>query len=231
MSHLETDEVRARYERRKTAVETNRYSPLNPSVWQSIHERQRVMLQLFAKRGITNFSETKLVEVGCGTGDNLLEFLRLGFQAENLTGIELLDDRVAQAEKLLPVGVIHAGDANSVDIALASQDIVFQSVVFSSLLDDDFQAALAKRMWKWVKPGGGVLWYDFTYNNPNNRDVRGVPVRRICELFPDGQITIKRVTLAPPISRIVTRIHPIAYSVFNILPFLRTHVLCWIEKP
>jgi len=231
MINSETDAVRIRYDRRKSVVEPDRYSPLNPSVWQSMHERQRAMLQFFAGRGIMNFVDTKLLEVGCGTGGNLLEFLRLGFQPENLTGIELLEERVAQANKVLPVGVIHGGDANRADIPLTSQDIVFQSVVFSSLLDNSFQAALAARMWDWVKPGGGVLWYDFIYNNPNNPDVQGVPVKRIRELFPSGTLNVRHVTLAPPIARRVCRIHPSMYSFFNLLPFLRTHVLCWIQKP
>jgi|SRR3990170_5362746 len=230
MSHLETDEVKARYERRKSSIESDRYSFLNPSVWQSVHERQRVMLQLLARLGFTNFADTKLVEVGCGAGGNLLEFLRLGFQPENLTGIELLEERIAQANKVLPAGVIHGGDANSINITPASQDIVFQSVVFSSLLDDAFQEALAARMWEWVKPGGGVLWYDFIYNNPNNPDVRGVSVKRIRKFFPNGKLIVCRVTLAPPIARRVCRIHPVLYSFFNVFPFLRTHVLCWIKK-
>ena len=85
-------------------------------------------------------------------------------------------------------------------------------------------------MWSWLKPGGGVLWYDFTYNNPNNPDVRGMPVRRVHELFPHGRFIVRRVTLAPPISRRVCRIHPALYAVLNALPILRTHVLCWIEK-
>lgn len=230
MSHLETDAVRARYERRKSTVEPDRYSPLNPSVWQSIHDRQRVMLQLFARLGLTNFTDTKLVEVGCGAGGNLLEFLRMGFQPENLAGIELLEDRVDQANKVLPAGVVHGGDANGAKLPPASQDIVFQSVVFSSLLDNDCQANLAARMWEWVKPGGGVLWYDFIYDNPNNPDVRGVPVKRIRELFPNGKLLVHRVTLAPPIARRVCGIHPTLYSLFNVFPFLRTHVLCWIQK-
>jgi SAM-dependent methyltransferase len=171
-----------------------------------------------------------LVEVGCGTGGNLLEFLRLGFQPENLTGIELLEDRVAKANKVLPAGIVHAGDAADADIPLASQDVVFQSVVFSSLLDDAFQQELANKMWSWVKSGGGILWYDFTYNNPKNPDVRGVPVKRVHELFPTGEMTCFRVTLAPPIARRVCRIHPGLYSVFNAFPLLRTHVLCWIQK-
>jgi len=103
--------------------------------------------------------------------------------------------------------------------------------VFSSLLDDRFQQALADRMWSWLRPGGGVLWYDFVVGNPSNPDVRGVPVRRLKALFPLGRFTIRRVTLAPPIARAVCRVHPSLYHVFNALPLLRTHVLAWIEKP
>jgi len=226
----ETDAVRARYERRKIDVSIDRYSLLNPDVWHSMQERQRAMLRLFAKLGLSNFADTKLLEVGCGAGGNLLELLRLGFQPENLIGIELLDDRVAQANKVLPASMVRAGDATGADIPLASQDVVFQSTVFSSLLDHTFQEVLANKMWNWVKPSGGVLWYDFIYNNPNNPDVRGVPVKRIRALFPQAVITVKRVTLAPPIARRVCRVHPGLYSIFNAIPLLRTHVLCWIQK-
>lgn len=230
MSPLETDAVRERYERRKQAVEPNRYSFLNPAVWQGVQERQRAMLRLFADLGLESFADTTLVEVGCGEGGNLLEFLRIGFRPENLVGIELLEDRVAKANRILPAGIVRSGDAASAEIAPGSQDVVFQSTVFSSLLDEAFQRELADRMWSWVRPGGGVLWYDFTYDNPRNPDVRGVKAKRIRELFPQGEVRVKRVTLAPPISRRVCRIHPALYSVFNAIPLLRTHVLCWIQK-
>lgn len=42
---------------------------------------------------------------------------------------------------------------------------------------------------------------------------------------------VKRMTLAPPISRRICKIHPHLYHVFNMIPWLRTHVLIWIEKP
>jgi hypothetical protein len=103
--------------------------------------------------------------------------------------------------------------------------------VFSSLLDAPFQWRLAQTMWRWVRPGGGVLWYDFTVDNPRNADVRGVPVARIRELFPNGLVRYQRVTLAPPLARRVCALHPALYPVFNVIPLLRTHVLAWIEKP
>lgn len=82
-----------------------------------------------------------------------------------------------------------------------------------------------------MKPNGVVLWYDFTFNNPNNPDVRGVPVKRIKELFPSGKIKIQKVTLAPPIARRMVAVSPRLYGLFNLFPFLRTHILCYIQKP
>ena len=124
------------------------------------------------------------------------------------------------------------GDASVVPVAAASADIVFVSTVFSSLLDDAFQQRLAAAMWRWVKPGGGVLWYDFTVDNPRNRDVRGVPVARVRALFPEAaSCEHRRITLAPPIARRGRRVHPALYTVCNALPLLRTHVLGWLAKP
>ncbi|MDE2626590.1 MAG: class I SAM-dependent methyltransferase [Burkholderiales bacterium] len=221
--------VAERYARRAA---TDRYSMLKPDVWLTVQERQRAMLKLFARRGWADLSALRVFEVGCGSGGNLQELLRLGFAPQHLGGAELLAERVAQARAGLPDAVaVYEGDAADAPVAAASQDIVYASTVFSSLLDDAFQQRLAEAMWRWVKPGGGVLWYDFTVDNPRNPDVRGVPVRRLRALFPHGHVRVERVTLAPPIARAVARIHPALYTLCNALPVLRTHVLAWVEKP
>ena len=229
----EPDAVGRRFARRATAQagQPDRYSMLQPDVWQSVHERQRAMLGLFTRLGWTDLSAIDVVEVGCGAGGNLLELLRLGFAPERLTGIELLPERLAHARQVLPAGVkLLSGDASLATIALASQQIVLQSTVFSSLLDDAFQQRLADAMWSWVAPGGGVLWYDFTVDNPRNPDVRGLPLRRVRALFPQARLSAQRVTLAPPLSRLVCGIHPGLYPWVNALPWLRTHLLGWLSK-
>jgi len=225
----EARKVAERYARRDVG---DRYSALNPDVWQTLQERQRAMLALFARAGVRNVSGLKLTEVGCGAGGNLLELLRIGFAPEHLTGLELLPERHMQARRVLPVATsVWQGDAADAPVEAASQDIVLQSTVFSSLLDDAFQQRLADAMWRWLRPGGAVLWYDFTVDNPRNPDVRGVPLRRVRELFPLACIAHRRVTLAPPLARRVARVHPALYTAFNVLPLLRTHVLAWIAKP
>ena len=228
----EPDEPRAVVDRYARRAVGSRYSMLKPDVWQTVQERQRAMLKLFAGRGWADLSTLRCLEVGCGSGGNLLELLRLGFAPQHLSGVELLPDRIRHARHVLPAALaLFEGDALALDLPAASQDIVFVSTVFSSLLDDVFQQRLADAMWRWTKPGGGVLWYDFTFDNPANPDVRGVPLARVRQLFPGGHLQQKRVTLAPPIARRVAALHPALYSVFNLLPLLRTHRLCWISKP
>ena len=225
----ETRAVAQRYARR---AGPDRYSFLQPDVWQTVQERQRALLRLLVQQGLTDLAALRVLEVGCGAGGNLLELLRLGFAPQHLAGAELLPERLAQARAVLPAAVtLHAGDASQLAVADGSQHIVLQSTVFSSLLDDAFQQRLADAMWRWVAPGGGVLWYDFTVNNPRNPDVRGVPLARLRQLFPQASLSARRVTLAPPLARPLCRLHPGLYPIANALPLLRTHVLAWLAKP
>ena len=229
--------VAERYARRANRHETrgvgdDLYSPLRPEVLLARQQRQRVMLNLLSRHAAQRLDQLRVLEIGCGSGSNLLELASLGFDASRLVGNELLPERAAAARRQLPAATaLHEGDATQLPFEGDSFDLVYQSTVFSSLLDDAFQQLLADAMWRWVRPGGAVLWYDFTYNNPRNADVRGVPLARVRTLFPSARIDARRVTLAPPISRRVCRMSPVAYSLFNALPFLRTHLLCWVAKP
>src|SRR6185312_9022533 len=72
LSEDEIVEIRRRYERRKD-LPPLRYSPLNAEVFARVQERQRAMTRLFRAAGISSVSELDILEVGCGTGANLLE--------------------------------------------------------------------------------------------------------------------------------------------------------------
>lgn len=227
--HSEVEQMGARYARRHPG---DLYSMLRPEVHRSSQELERDIAAMLTRHVTVPIPDLRLIEAGCGSGNNLTMFIRLGFDPGKLVGNELLPERVAQARRNLPaVTDVREGDAAALDIPPASFDIVYCSLVFSSILDDSFQRRLAARLWEWVAPGGALLWYDFVYDNPANKDVRGVPLRRVRELFPAAELNFRRLTLAPPISRRLCRIWAGAYHVFNAVPFLRTHVLCWLSKP
>jgi SAM-dependent methyltransferase len=228
MDKKETDRIIDVYERREKYVPPEKYALTNASVLRSVHERQRALVSFLDSAGVLPLSAKRIIEIGCGSGGNLIDFIRLGASPENLVGNDLIEVRLNQAAALLPGSVqLILGDAAKLDVEHGCFDIAAQFTVFSSILDLKLQESLANQMWNMVAPGGGVLWYDFTYNNPSNKEVRGVPMRRIKRLFPHAKIRSRRLTLAPPLARAIP---PSFYEVFN-WPFLRTHLMCWIAKP
>lgn len=218
--------IRERYARR-----TRRYDPWDPWVMSTRHDVERhIAMRLFDAQMLPA-GDRALLDMGCGAGSNLLYFLHLGFRPERLVGLDLLPERAEAASKRLPASVrVATAEASSFDAAPECFDIVFQSMMFSSVLDDGLRQAIARNMWRLVRPGGGILWYDFTWNNPTNPDVRGVRLAEIRDLFPEAKITASRTTLAPPVGRFVARVHPYAYQTINLLPFLRTHIVAWLSK-
>jgi SAM-dependent methyltransferase len=190
-------------------------------------ERELKYTEILKKR-FPSLDTVKLLEIGAGMGGNLFFFKRIGFLWENLYVNELLPDRIEVLKETFPKVTIYQGDASEIESnGEILFDVVFQSTVFTSLLDYDFKVKLANKMWTLVKPGGIVLWYDFMFNNPKNQDVRGIKKAEIINLFPKAdRIVFQKVTLAPPIGRKVKKL----YSLINTIPFLRTHIIAEIEK-
>lgn len=226
MSSTEINNILRRYARR-----TRPYPLTDPAVFLSVQDKERAIFRWIRSCGIEPLGNKSILDIGCGIGGDLCFLNRLGFPRELMVGNELRPLTLEKARHSLPGATFLPGDACQLTLPSESFDVVMHSTVFSSILEPQFRRTLAMRMWNWTKPGGGILWYDFVYNNPSNPDVCGIPVKAVRQLFPEGSVRYWRVTLAPPISRAVTRFSDRLYSACNCLPFLRTHVLCWIEKP
>ncbi len=197
-----------------------------------IAERQTIYRTLLERHARGDLRRLALLEIGCGGGAEIARLIAMGLDPARIVGNELLPERLAAARARLPAEVrIVGGDASTLDLPEGSFDVVFQSTVFTSILDERLRERVARRMWELLRPGGAILWYDFTVDNPRNRDVRGVPVRRVRELFPAAPAFVARVTVAPPIGRVVARMGAWAYRCARAVPFLRTHAILWIPKP
>lgn len=227
----ELSEIKLRYKRREANVRPNKYALTNPHILLLVQEKERETIKLLKKYNMLPLSGKSVLEIGCGTGQNLIEFIRMGATPHDIIGNDLLENRIATAKSLLPEDVsLICGDAATLDLPNNSFDIILQSTVFTSILDDELQIKIANHMWELLKPGGVILWYDFIHANPYNPDVRAVPIKKIHKLFPDVNIKIKRVTLFPFIADFVTRYFYFPYTICNFFPFLRMHVLCIIKK-
>ena len=191
-----------------------------------MQERQRALIRLLSQYAEAPVDELRVIEVGCGAGGNLLELITLGFNPENLMGNELLPARVALARRNLPAAcVVAAGDALDLQLRDESCDIVYQSTVFSSLLDPAFQGAghahvalgQARRRRALVR---------LHRRQPANPDVRGVPLARGARAVSHRRAARSTRHAGAADSAPRCRVHPSLYPVLNAFP--RCARMCWV---
>jgi SAM-dependent methyltransferase len=208
-----------------------RYSWLNPGHLFIMQELERRLLTLLQRYGFTCWDTYKMLEIGCGTGYWLREFVKWGVRPENITGVDLLPDRVAAAKKLCPEAVqIQCGSAAELAFPKDTFDLVLQSTVFTSVLDASMKQQMASEMLRVVKRDGLILWYDYRVNNPWNSDVRGITRQEIYRFFPGCLIQLQRITLAPPLVRRLAPYSRLSCYVLGKVPWLCTHYLGVIRK-
>jgi ubiquinone/menaquinone biosynthesis C-methylase UbiE len=208
----------------------SRYSWFNRAHLLGMQEVERRVLDALAGHHSMPLEETRVLDVGCGTGVWLREFVKWGARPDRVCGIDLLADRISEARRVCPAGVtLQCGNAAQLEFENGSFDLVLQSMLFSSVLDVDMRRRIAREMLRVVSPSGLVLSYDYHMNNPRNTDVRRVTAVEIHQLFPGCDIHLQRTTLAAPLARIVAPRSMGLYRLLSSIPVLRTHYLAVIR--
>jgi len=191
-------------------------------------ERYKIIFKILYRKwgNYSSYKNKKLLEIGAGTGNNLLEFMKLGFEKENIFANEINPNRSSKLLEKIDIDNIFFGDA--LDIVTKKKfDVILVSTVFTSILNYDIKNKIAIKMFDLLNSNGIIIWYDFKFNNPNNKNVKGIKKSEIKKMFSrTKKIKFYNVTLAPPIGRRF----PTLYNLINLLPFLRTHLLAIIHK-
>lgn len=221
--------LRDEYEDRKHRFAgSNLYSWFNQANLFSLHQRQRAILSVLKKNGFTDLSKLSILEMGCGGGGVLTEYLGFGAPPEKLHGVDLLFDRLLHAHHILPSTGFANADGRELPFPARTFDLVLQSTAISSILDLELRRNICADMLRVVKPGGMILSYDF-WLNPTNPQTRGVRPGEIKRLFPNCHYAFHRITLAPPIAR---KLAPISWGLCLFLESLKifnTHYLASIH--
>jgi SAM-dependent methyltransferase len=191
-----------------------------------IQERERHVLQLLDRYGLMPLAGKRILEVGCGTGKWLRDLVAWGAEPEHLFGVELLQASAVRARRLCPQAVtIECGNAAELRFDCGSFDIVLQANVFTSVLDEDMQQAMAAEMVRVLRPGGVIVWYDFFVRNSCNSYLRPVTRPDIQRLFPGCSIDLRRISLALPLTRLLAPRWWSLCSMLSRFPPLCTHYL------
>lgn len=206
-------------------------TPLDLFALYTWQERQLHILKFFRKLGLSSLQDLQILDIGCGSGAMLRRFLDFGAAPERCFGIDLVPKHVQAARRVHPNFNFVEGSAAQLPFENDTFDVVHQATLLTSVLDPKIKHAIASEILRTLRPGGHLIWYDFAYSNPRNPNVRGIGRGEIRELFRGCKIEFLRVTLAPPIARPVACVSPFLCRLLWAIPLLRTHYLCFIEKP
>ena len=227
----ETQRIRNVYAKRDAVGKRRWYSLFNPAALFADHRREVEIIQMLSYAGVRDLSNVHILDLGCGNGAILRNFIRYGAQPQNCFGVDLLESRITEARHISPNMDFRCGNAESLSYSDGQFDMLLCFTVFTSILDGAMKQNITGEMLRVLKPGGIIIWYDYHLNNPKNTDVRGVKKKEIFKLFSGCDIKLRRTTLAPPITRALA---PHSWTVCFFLEkmkIMNTHYIGIVKKP
>ena len=223
------DRLRKEYAERERRFEgDDRYSASNVAYRFMKSQLQARVMGLLMQAGRADLSTCRLLEVGCGNGNVLMDFRAYRAQERYLYCIDLLPARLHQAHASYPIFPLACCDGQRLPFPAQTFEVVMQFTAFSSILDEEIKKNAAAEMCRVVKADGFILWYDF-WLNPLNLQTRGIRPAEIKNLFPNCKYQFQRITLAPPLAR---RLVPLSWGLalsLEALHIFNTHYLAVIK--
>jgi len=194
-----------------------------------IEEKFKVSKDLLKKSNL-NLQSGKILEVGCASGSIIDFLISLGAEVDNICGIDIRPDRVKDAKKFFPNMEIMVMNACQMEFPNCNFDFISVSTLFSSVLKNDIRSLMASEIRRVLKPGGIIMYYDLRINNPFNKNIIGINKKEIDNLFPNMEKQLKKITLLPPLTRILGVTLPYSYPFFSMIPLLKSHYIGLFKK-
>lgn len=173
----------------------NRDTNVHPPDWKgNIYHPRHPMGRLFFEHNFNilvdalnaldlHVEDASVLDVGCGTGGWLRRFVELGAKPENLTGLDLSENRIKLARTSNPAINWVQSDGSGIPLPSARFDIVMQVVVFSSILDEGLAETLLREMHRVTKPGGYIFWVD--HKKSHSESLSGYSIEKLSGYLSD----------------------------------------------
>lgn len=179
--------------------------------------------------------KARILDVGCGSGAGLIQFLRLGFRPDQLSGIDISKERIDDARQRLPNVDFKCQNADSMSYADGEFDVVFESTMFVLLPSGEIARSIAREMIRVTRPGGYLMLVDWRYSRPGSDVYKAMTKKRIADLFEVGSTTSfftrEKGALVPPLGRLLSRRAPSLYFIVQALvPFAVGQVTTVLRK-
>ena len=146
LERSELSRIRQAYEERQRSVPADRYSRMNPGHLYALQEREATMAALLRSAGLRSLAGLRILDVGCGRGATLRQYLEYEAAPELLWGIDLLSSLIQPAQELTPAARLFCGSASRLPFADGSFDLISQFMLFTSVLNFEIRMQIAVEM-------------------------------------------------------------------------------------
>lgn len=111
----------------------------------------------YVKRFMRLDAETRVLEIGCGEGGNLLPFAELGCR---VTGIDLAKSRILQARAFFSA-CGYEGDFSNTDFFDFSPGVRYQLILIHDVIEHIGRKEEFFRRLRWLLAEGGIIFWGF----------------------------------------------------------------------
>ncbi len=190
----------------------------NPEVLFQTFAVDRANISALRKLGL-NRATARVLDVGCGNGASLLQFIRMGFDPARLTGIDTNGERIDQAKRLLPGVTFRIESAERLPFADETFDLVFESTMLGTLDSRALLDNIAQEMLRVTRRGGYLMLADWRYSRRGSGVKTAMSRSTIAELFSVDRLTTvvarESGALVPPLGRRLSQHAPALYFLFQ----------------
>jgi SAM-dependent methyltransferase len=218
VSDSELERIRVEY-RQRDAAAAGPYRWENPGYVTYMQGLERALLRGVAEVGL-ELEGARVLDVGCGSGYFLH---RLGeYGAGECHGIDLVEERIAQARERYPSLELHVGSATELPFDDSEFDVVTQFTCLSSIVDDEVRLAAAREL---RRVGAWVVSFDMRKENASGRGTPtvGLDVAELRRLFGEPTL-LRRIGPSFDVAQLAGR-HDLFARLAGTLPPLRSHYL------
>ena len=194
-------------------------------------ERATRVRGMLRAAGRPPLGEQHVLELGCGSGQVLIDLVGPSTIPGTVIGLDLSEDRLRSAGRSLPLLPFVCAEGSALPFRTGYFDVVLAFTVFSSVLDDQLARHMADEIGRVLRPGGALLWYDLRWPNPWNRHTRAWRRRAVDDLFSGFTVVVEPITVLPPLARRLGSATERVYPRLGRVRALTSHYLGVIAKP
>jgi len=223
----EKDRMESTYRDYSASGHTRRWS--GPGNDYLLHTKWGVIEECLRRAGF-KADGALVLDLGSSAGASIPRLTSLGCSPRSIACIDIRHETLRDGRSMHPHTLFVQSDALHLPFPNERFDMVHQSVMMSSALDERRRYAMAREMVRVTKRQGLVLWYDLRYPSPFNPNFRPIGRREIQRYFSDCQSRILSTTLIPHLSRALAPISWRACRLLERIPLLRSHLLAVIKR-